>query len=262
LVKGGRAVTGGAQGRFSGVMKRVYNAGVRVCERRGAGLSGGVPLTGALSCRYNAAFYTKGVLMEHVPVRKKAALSGRAVVRLCLAALFAAFIAAGAYIAIPLPFTPVPVTVQNFFALLGGLVLGPLHGALAVVLYLLAGAVGAPVFAGAVGGFVHFLAPSGGYLWGYLLCAFTAGLIAHTPAGAVPPAKGFARFFRIACAALCGMAAVYLPGLLWLKKVSGGSWLETFAWGLFPFVAGDLLKTALAVLLAPRLRKAAARVQG
>jgi biotin transport system substrate-specific component len=198
--------------------------------------------------------------MAYVKGRKQAALSGRAVARLCLSALFAAFIASGAYIAIPLPITPVPVTVQNLFALLAGLVLGPLYGTGAVALYLLAGAIGAPVFAGGVGGFVHFLAPSGGYLWGYVLCACTAGVIAKTPAPGVNTAYRRASLVRIALAALAGMAVVYLPGLLWLKKAAGGSWPETLAWGLFPFIVGDVLKMALAFLIAPRLRRAAVRV--
>jgi hypothetical protein len=71
-----------------------------------------------------------------------------------LTALFAALISAGAFIAIPLPVSPVPIAIQNLFAVLAGLVLGPVFGALSVGLYLLAGAIGAPVFAGATGGFV------------------------------------------------------------------------------------------------------------
>ena len=103
--------------------------------------------------------------------------------RITLIALFAALTAAGTFIAIPLPFSPVPVVLQNLFSVLSGLVLGPVMGSLAVALYLLAGALGAPVFAGATGGFTRFLGPTGGYLVGYLLSALIAGLIAGRPRG-------------------------------------------------------------------------------
>jgi biotin transport system substrate-specific component len=215
--------------------------------------------------------------------------SGAVVLRICLAALFAALIASGAYIAVPLPVTPVPVSVQSLFAVLAGLTLGPVYGAAAVALYLFAGAIGAPVFAGAAGGFVRFLAPSGGYLWGYLLGACTAGLIAGTPKlnavkgieqaalrAAVPAESGTSPSLkaglslrdrlrgsvRIVLAALAGTVVIYLPGLLWLKHVSAGSWAETLVWGLTPFITGDLLKLVFAALIAPRLRRAVIRVLG
>ena len=206
---------------------------------------------------------------------RSGARSGTAVIRICLAALFAALIASGAYIAIPLPVTPVPVSVQSLFALLAGLSLGPVYGAGAVALYLFAGAIGAPVFAGAAGGFVRFLSPSGGYLWGYLLCAITAGFIAGvpkatgTPKPVVETAKSGGRWGRrvrtsgrVILAAAAGTIAVYLPGLLWLKHVSAGTWPETLGWGLLPFITGDLIKLGIAVLIAPRLRRAVIRVLG
>ncbi|MDR2182111.1 MAG: biotin transporter BioY, partial [Treponema sp.] len=105
----------------------------------------------------------------------------RPLAALSLTALFAALIAAGAFISFPLPFSPVPVVLQNFFAVLSGLVLGPVRGSAAVALYLLAGALGLPVFAGAAGGIAHFAGPTGGFLAGYLLAGLAAGLIAGKP---------------------------------------------------------------------------------
>ncbi|MDR0662801.1 MAG: biotin transporter BioY [Spirochaetaceae bacterium] len=171
-----------------------------------------------------------------------------------LTALFAALTAAGAFIAIPLPFTPVPIVLQNLFALLSGLVLGPVLGGAAVALYLLAGAIGLPVFAGAAGGVVHFLGPTGGFLFGYLLSAILAGLIAGSPrTGRQTP------LWRLAAAALAGMLILYAPGLLRLKAVLQADWTKTLAAGLTPFLIGDAIKTVIAVIAARGLRKGAAK---
>ena len=100
------------------------------------------------------------------------------------ASLFAALIACGAYLAIPIPISPVPIVLQNLFVLLAGLLLGGRWGLASVGIYLLAGAVGLPVFTGGKGGVAHFFGPTGGYLVGFAASVFVAGLIAH-PAIAV-----------------------------------------------------------------------------
>jgi biotin transport system substrate-specific component len=169
-----------------------------------------------------------------------------------LTALFAALIAAGTFIAIPLPFSPVPVVLQNLFALLSGLILGPLLGSAAVGLYLLAGAIGAPVFAGAAGGFARFLGPTGGFLLGYLLAALTAGLIAGRPRPDVKTPR-----WRIILAVLAGFLIVYVPGVIRLKFVIDKPWAAAIAGGFTPFIIGDLVKGVLAVIIAPRLRRIA-----
>jgi biotin transport system substrate-specific component len=177
----------------------------------------------------------------------------RTLTGLTLTALFAALIAAGTFIAIPLPFSPVPVVLQNLFVLLSGLILGPLLGGAAAGLYLIAGAAGAPVFAGAAGGFVHFLGPTGGFLAGYFFMALTAGLIAGRPRAGVKTSPG-----RIIPAILAGTLAVYVPGVIWLKHILGVSWPAAFAAGFLPFLPGDAVKGIVAALIAPRLRRAAA----
>ncbi|MDR1099721.1 MAG: biotin transporter BioY [Treponema sp.] len=169
-----------------------------------------------------------------------------------LAALFAALISAGTFIAIPLPFSPVPVVLQNFFALLSGLVLGPALGSAAVGLYLLAGAIGAPVFAGASGGFIRFFGPTGGFLFGYLLAALTAGLIAGRPRPGIKTSLG-----RIIPAVLAGFLVIYVPGIIRLKFAINKPWDAAFAAGFIPFIAGDIVKAVVAVLAAPRLRRIA-----
>ncbi|MDR2246601.1 MAG: biotin transporter BioY [Treponema sp.] len=176
---------------------------------------------------------------------KRKALAGTT-----LTALFAALIAAGTFISIPLPFSPVPIVLQNFFALISGLILGPFLGGLAVGLYLLAGAIGAPVFAGATGGFVHFVGPTGGFLFGYLLSAITAGFIAGPPrAGEKSP------LWRVILGAVAGILVIYVPGVIRLKYVIDGTWGQALAGGFLPFIIGDAAKTVVAVIIAPRLRR-------
>jgi biotin transport system substrate-specific component len=170
--------------------------------------------------------------------------------RLVLAALFTALIVAGSYLAIP--FIPVPLVLANFFTLLAGLLLGPLYGSAAVLLYLALGALGLPVFAGGSGGFGQFASPTGGFLLGYLLSALVAGLVAHgwRRGGARP---GLA---RLALAAALGVAALYGLGLPWLRMVLAAK-VPTL-WAAFllmaPYLVGDLVKAAAATLLSRKLQ--------
>ncbi|MDR3147363.1 MAG: biotin transporter BioY [Treponema sp.] len=182
------------------------------------------------------------------PVANAGGLSGRrrAARSLSLAALFAALVAAGTFISIPLPFTPVPVVLQNLFSLLAGLILGPVLGGAAVGLYLLAGIIGAPVFAGASGGIARFLGPTGGFLIGYLLSALVAGLICGRPRRGTP-------LWRVILAVLAGLLVIYVPGLIRLR-FAVDTWGAALTGGFIPFIPGDLLKGILAVLIAPRLR--------
>jgi biotin transport system substrate-specific component len=178
----------------------------------------------------------------------------RSLVNVSLIAFFAALTAGGTFISIPLPFTPVPVVLQNMFSLLCGLVLGPVRGGASVALYLVAGTLGLPIFAGASGGIVHLIGPSGGFLAGYFLSAVLAGLIAGTPRiGRDTP------IWRLALAGCLGMLIVYVPGVLRLKAVLQTSWVEAFAIGFMPFIVGDVIKTVIAVAAARSLRKGAAK---
>ena len=177
---------------------------------------------------------------------------GFGVRNLVLTALFAALISAGSFIAVPIG--PVPIALQNFFALLAGLVLGPFLGAASVGLFIAAGTLGLPIFANNTMGIARLLGPSGGYIFGYLLGAFFAGLVLG-----VPKQGERIKIWSLALAAAVGILAVYIPGLLRLKFTLGLTWPQTFASGFIPFLIGDAVKAVVAAIITPRLRKTAAR---
>jgi len=162
-----------------------------------------------------------------------------------LSCLFAALISVGAYIAVPLPGTPVPVVLQNLFIMLAALLLGPGWGLAAVLVYLSLGTLGLPVFAGGAGGFARFLGPTGGYLLGYVPAALAIGFVSRLGARR--------RWWRDALALLAGELLVYGIGLPWLKAAIHADWAKALSAGLLPFLPGDAVKAALAVVLAGRL---------
>lgn len=169
--------------------------------------------------------------------------------RLVLSALFTALIVVGSYLTIP--FIPVPLVLANFFALLAGLLLGPLWGGVAVLLYLVLGAAGLPVFSGGSGGFGHFASPTGGFLVGYLLSAIAAGLVVHGLKGRrTSPGLG-----RLALAGILGLIVLYAIGLPWFQAVLAAKFATLWAAFLFmsPYLVGDLVKVAAAVILSRSL---------
>jgi len=159
------------------------------------------------------------------------------------ASLLAALIAAGAYLAIPIG--PVPIILQNLFVFLAGLLLGSRWGAASAGVYLLAGALGLPVFSGGVGGIGRLAGPTGGYLVGFVPAAFVIGWIVETA-----PAKILIDVTAMAV----GAAIVYGFGLAWLKIVTGMTLSNTLVVGLYPFLLGDAVKIAAAVPIAKALR--------
>ena len=161
-------------------------------------------------------------------------------------ALMAALTAVGAQISIPLPFTPVPFTLQVPMVVLSGLLLGARYGALSQVVYLLLGAIGLPVFAKFTAGLGYMLGPTGGYLVSYPFAAAIAGLAA----GAVAHA---ARGRAVASGTALGLLAllvIYALGATWLAVQSNLTPGAALAAGVLPFVPFDVVKVVLAALLA------------
>jgi biotin transport system substrate-specific component len=156
--------------------------------------------------------------------------------RLFDAALVAGFslvIALCSQAAIPLPFTPVPATLQTFAVILAGCLLGSARGTLAVGAYIVEGLAGLPVFAGGTAGLAHLLGPTGGYLVGFLAAAFVTGFMTE---------RGMARrWLGVLVVLLAGELAIYVPGVIWLGAFVGPQ--RALALGLAPFLIGDSLKT-------------------
>lgn len=154
---------------------------------------------------------------------------------------FAATMAIAAQIAIPIPGTPVPFTLQPLAVVLAGLWLGPGAGAASMVLYLVAGAVGLPVFSpfGAPG-VLRLIGPTGGYLLATPAAAAVAGLVARR----VPAFAG-----RM-LASLLGIAMLYLGGVMQLELLTG-SLTRAAALGSAPFILADLGKVVVAAIISP-----------
>ena len=159
------------------------------------------------------------------------------------ASLFAALTAVSAFVAIPIG--PVPIVLQNFFVFLTGLLLGSRWGTASVSVYLLAGALGLPVFAGGTGGIGRLVGPTGGYLIGYLPAVWVIGLMAQ---------KGGNRRVYDAVGMVIGTAIIYGLGVGWLKVLTGMTWIKAMSVGMLPFLPGDAVKIAAAVVIAPKLR--------
>ena len=156
-------------------------------------------------------------------------------------ALFAVATAASARISIPLPFSPIPLTLQVLVVLMAGLVLGPRDAFLSQVLYLQAILLGAPLTAYGLGGPAAFVAPTAGYLWAFPFAAATVGWFNMR-------ANSFKAVWR-AIGGVAAMAIIYGLGALWLSTFVGG--LKTaLIVGVVPFLTIDGIKVVLATALA------------
>jgi len=165
------------------------------------------------------------------------------VVRRTVAVLLGtALVALAAQVAVPIPGTPVPVTLQPLAVLIVGGLLGPALGASSLVLYLLLGAAGLPVFTPfGLPGVTRLIGPTGGYLLAYPLAAAIAGRLATAEPGRTP---GVA---RLSLAAFAGLALIHLGGLAQLVLLTG-SGAAALQLGTLPFLLSDLGKLAIAVL--------------
>ena len=165
-------------------------------------------------------------------------------------ALWVALIATGTFIVIPVPGSPVPIVLQNMLAVMAGMILGPIAGGASVLLFLVAGALGLPVFSGARGGLAILAGPTGGYLFGYLGGAILAGLIVKKP-----QSENSCPYWKCALAVLAGMVFIYIPGLIRLSLIFNGDWVKTLTVGCFPYLIGDGIKAVLVTLITPSIRK-------
>ena len=157
-----------------------------------------------------------------------------------------------AHITIPLPFTPVPLTVQNFGVLLVGLLLGSKRGFAALTLYLAEGAMGMPVFSPiGPGGISQLLGPTGGFLLAYPLVAWLAGYVME---------HGRKSFARAAIGGLLGEVVLFASGLAWLAVLTH-SMAQAIRWGLYWFMFAEVIKIAMAAGVAARWHNRSAERQ-
>jgi biotin transport system substrate-specific component len=148
-------------------------------------------------------------------------------------------VAVSAQVSVPVPFSPVPMTLQPLAVLAVGGLLGAAGGVGALVLYLALGALGLPVFAGGGSGFLHLVGPTGGYLLAFPVAAGVTGALA----GRIPRSP-----LRMLLACALGMAIIHVGGVAQLALLGGNPTLA-FRVGFVPFLTGDLLKVGLAAAL-------------
>jgi biotin transport system substrate-specific component len=166
---------------------------------------------------------------------------------------FAVMTALGAYVRIPLPWTPVPITLQTLFVSLAGATLGPVFGPASQGLYLAAGAAGMPLFAGGLGGLAYLLGgPTTGYLLGFVPATVCTGWLIRrreTPG-----------ILWILLSMAAGTLTVYACGVAWLAWSLNLSLAAALAQGLLPFLLGDAVKLCAAAGLVRGARRPTRRV--
>lgn len=142
---------------------------------------------------------------------------------------------------VSVPMFPVPMTLQTLAILVVGLTYGARMGAATLLAYLAEGAMGLPVFAGGHAGLAYMVGPTGGFLLGFVLMAWLAGLASD---------RGWTRsFVGAALTALAVSAVLYVPGLAWPAAVMGKTVPELLTGWMLPFLAGDAVKAVLAALV-------------
>lgn len=172
-----------------------------------------------------------------------------AIPKLGLAAGLAALTGVAAQVRVPLPFTPVPITLQTFAVLLAGIVLGLEYGGLSQAIYVGVGVAGVPWFQGGGAGPGHLFGPTGGYLVGFVLAAAAIGYLIDRYPGVRRLGAMVVVLFVINFVVIYGFGLPWLYGWLTLVQGSSVSLTQLLTMGLFPFVPGDLVKLLAAALV-------------
>ena len=155
-------------------------------------------------------------------------------------------------LSIPLPFSPVPISLTNFAIFLAIFVLGMKSGTISLILYLLLGAIGVPVFSSFRGGLQVLAGPTGGYLIGFIFLALIMGFaLDHFDRKLVPTIIGM----------IIGMAVCYAFGTVWLAKLLSLSFKEGLMMGVIPYLAGDAAKIIIAAIVGPKLYGATQKIR-
>lgn len=166
-------------------------------------------------------------------------------------ALFTAVTVILAQISIPIPFSPVPVTLSIFGVFLSSLILGTRNGILSQIVYILLGLVGVPVFAGFRGGLNVLLSPTGGYIISYPFMALVIGLLVSR--------KKNASFITMTGALLAGLVVCYTLGTSWLAVSAKLDAAKAISAGVIPFLPLDIVKAVISAALGLQIRNALTR---
>jgi len=164
-----------------------------------------------------------------------------------------------AHIVIPLPWTPVPITGQTFGVLLVGVLLGARRGAITLIMYLLEGAAGLPVFQPlGLPGLARFVGPTAGYLFSYPLAAFVTGWLVERGAKIVESRDASSRVAALPLigALISGEAIIFVCGCAWMALVLKVGWSVALTQGVLPFIPAEIIKMALIVVAAGGLQLA------
>lgn len=160
-------------------------------------------------------------------------------------ALMAAVLCILSPISLPLPFTPIPLSLGVLAVLLTSYVLPPLSSLMAVLIFLLIGAVGMPVFSGYAGGFEKLSGPTGGYLIGFLFLSYICACFFH----------GSSKRWLHLIGILLGLAVCYLLGTAWFSLQQQMGFFKALSLCVLPFLPGDCLKIIFVLILGPEIQK-------
>ncbi|MDD4571308.1 MAG: biotin transporter BioY [Clostridia bacterium] len=153
-----------------------------------------------------------------------------------------------AQIAIPLPFSPVPLTLQTLAIMVAAMMLGPRWGTLVMLVYVAAGSVGIPVFAQAKAGIGALAGATGGFIWGFIPGAFVMGLLAGET-------QKDLKFSKALVSALAGLAIIYCCGVIQLSLVAGLSIGQAILVGVLPYLPLEAVKILLAAKIVSSVRR-------
>ncbi len=176
--------------------------------------------------------------------------------RMVTCALFAAVLCVLSPVSVSIG--PVPISLGLFAVLLTVVVLEPVDSTIAVIIYLLLGAFGLPVFAGGTGGFTRLAGPTGGYLWSYIFVALASGYLIRTVRKIKLSKRSSTRILTtilVFLSCLIGVAICYLLGTLYYSRLYGVTFAESLAVCVIPFIGVDILKSLAAAILGCEIRR-------
>lgn len=163
----------------------------------------------------------------------------------------ATFIAVAGYVIIPLPFTPVPISLATFAVLLTGAALGPLRGGMSAGIYLAIGIVGVPLFANGSSGWAF---SSFGYIVGYVAATLLVGILARR--------RSDRNVWKTLGVAILGSLTIYAFGVPWLAAFLGVDLITALTLGVVPFLLGDAIKIVAMAALLPATWRVVDRTRG